>query len=100
MEYKTELSEAFRSALGGPLDCLNELSWQPPQGAQWGRILGVPGVVMDLRRHGGRICIRFRSGDCRSKHAIYNEGLLNGVATGVATGDRSGDRSGDTSNPF
>jgi hypothetical protein len=69
---ETPLAVAFREALDNPAAVGDQKQWQELTGAQWGNVLGCPGVEFDIHKHGRRIGLRFRLGDPRSKETKYN----------------------------
>jgi hypothetical protein len=53
-------------------------SRQALDGAQWGKIIGVPGVELDLDIKGSRVALRFRLGKAKGRGArnvIYNDDI-------------------------
>jgi hypothetical protein len=61
-------------------------SLQALTGCQWGRVLGVPGVELDLKPHGQQIAIRFRLGKMRGKGTKFNADLKPADFPSVASG--------------
>jgi hypothetical protein len=54
----------------------DQASRQALTGCQWGRVLGVPGVELDLETRGQQVAIRFRLGKPRVKGTKYNAEIL------------------------
>lgn len=82
MGQQTELVRVFLDAIGSPADPLNPANWQRVKGAQWGKLLGRPGVELDLDRHGRKVGIRFRLGKPRSPATRFNGEILTGEGGG------------------
>jgi hypothetical protein len=77
LDRTDELVLAFRDAVGDvSRDAFDPAALQAVTGAQWVRILGVPGVEIDLDIHGRRAAIRFRVGGKRSPDLRVNGEIL------------------------
>jgi hypothetical protein len=72
VQAETPLAVAFREALDNPAAAADPKGWQELTGAQWGAVLGCPGVEFDVHKHGRRVGLRFRLGHARSKETKYN----------------------------
>jgi hypothetical protein len=62
-------------------------------GCQWRRVLGIPGVELDLQPHGQKIAIRFRLGKSRAKGTKYNADIASVASAGISVASESHQRS-------
>jgi hypothetical protein len=69
-----------------PIECtFHAIGEQGVCGAQWGRILQVPGVVCDFQRHRKKAFVRFRLGGSRMLTTKFNAEILPSVTTVAPT---------------
>jgi hypothetical protein len=71
-QNESALAKAFRATLDNSHAPGDPKGWQELTGAQWGSILGCPGVELDIHRNGRRVGLRFRLGNARSKDVKFN----------------------------
>jgi hypothetical protein len=89
-QTQAPLAAAFREALDNSATAGDPKAWQELTGAQWGNVLGCPGVEFDVHKHGRRIGLRFRLGDPRGKEVRYNAEIPVAVSDNDASGPHEG----------
>lgn len=88
-DENTPLAKAFLEVAGVGRDAFDAAALQEIHGAQWGVLLGIPGVHVDFRHRGRKAVIRFYRG--RGDQRVFNEELRENKLEPVASlPDRSG----------